>query len=178
MQIVRHRSFLESLCAISPNISWLSAVVPKLLKEMGSDKAEIADGTLKDLAIQVNQLVGESLDLDTQVVEVESGTILIVNGDQLETIEGPAVPLIADDRNLKNLRIIEERLRRALAETIITRAEAEGILPEEDGVGEDGGMVIDQQILDALNQTNKPKSDCDFCSEVAAKAGLPCTCPH
>jgi len=157
MKIVRHHSFLDSLCELSPNISWLSAFVPKLLRELDSNQASVVDVACKDLALKVNQLVGEVIDLDTLAIEVGPGTVLIVNNnDKLETIEAPAVLVILKDDSLKSLQDIEERLRAALAEivaqTIVARAEAQGILPEEDSTHE---PTIEEFVLGTL-ATKKP----------------------
>lgn len=170
MQVVRHQSLLNSICDLSPNVSWLSAVVPKMLE--GHDGAGPVDVACKDLALKVNQLMGEVLDLEGQVVDLESGEVLVVNGDQLEIVEAPTVIVVTKTGSLESLRAIEERLRTALAENIIALAEAQGIVPEEVPEG-----AIDDTTKEMF--VVSPKNKCDGCAtgEVAANAGLPCPCP-
>ncbi len=170
MLIVRHQSFLDSVLELVPNISWLSAIVPKMLE--GHEREGLVDTALKDLALKVNQLTGEVLDQDTQATEVETGTVLMVNDDQLTVVEAPAVVIVAKDTSLESLQGIEERLRAALADIIVARAEAQGIVPEEIGAVDEvfsrhnATSELDQSVLESFG-LGKPRlqDDCAGCPE-------------
>jgi hypothetical protein len=158
---------LSSVSDLTPNVAWLSAVASKALGG-GSSQVGLVDVACKDLALKVNQLIGEVLQLEAQAVEVDTNEVFIVDNDQIQTIEAPSVVVIAKGNNLEDLKDIEVALRAALAETIVARAEAEGILPREDGSPVQArvgacGPSIDQRILDSLNPADPPEINCEGC---------------
>lgn len=171
MRIVRHQSFLEAVCDITPNVAWLSVIVPQILREAGSKKAGLVENICEDLVLKINSLTGAVLDLDTQTVEVETNDVFIVDNDQIQIIKSPSVIILAKSNNLEELKAVEANLRAALAEAIVDLAEAQGIQPEE---------VLGGTIDDTTKEMfADPKFNCKGCdtSRAETNASVPCSCP-
>ena len=141
MNIVIYDSLLPHIISIQPHIAWLLNTVPAMITDQ-VDRMEVED-VITELVLKQAKLQGAILNLEANLIPIsEEGSVTVISPD---TIDG--------------LNIIEQLVREALAEVIVTRGEmelaAESVAICEDGLDEDAALDTAKAAVAALGGNDR-----------------------
>ncbi len=150
MNLVIYDSLLPHILGITPHLAWLLANVPPMINE--NDRCQVTR-VLRELILKQSHLQGILLDMEANLIPInEKGSVTALCPD---TVEG--------------LTLVEQLLREALAEAIITRVEMEVeaeeiVLACENGIAEDDALYAAKATVVALDD-RRPTCCCTGCPE-------------